>query len=158
VRVRVERVEPEVMQRDHDGGDDRHAPVAVDEQEREAGEDVEVQLHHALALVDEEPGVGHEADGDGEPRLDRAGAGARHVERDRRHGTADDERRRPRVVHPGDGEGDGKMGEEQPGQRAVGAGADAEQRVLGCGGHVRAFGLSALGLESIVRPELGLRH
>ena len=55
VRV-LERVEREVVDRDHDGGDDRHAPVAIDEQERQRGEDVEVELDHAAALVDEQRG------------------------------------------------------------------------------------------------------
>ena len=54
VGVRIERVQREVVDRDHCRRHDRHAPVAVDEQERERGEDVEVQLQHAVALVDQQ--------------------------------------------------------------------------------------------------------
>ena len=63
-RARVlEHHEPEVVQRDEARGEHDHAPVAVDQQERQHAEDVEVHLDQPVRLADEQRGVRHQAAG-----------------------------------------------------------------------------------------------
>ena len=111
--------EQHVVHRDHRGCNDRHAPVAIRHQEREAREDVEVQLDHPVDLVDEERREGHERGGDRHAREGGPCVRAGQPERADANRPADEERSGPRAMQHGQHEGDGNVREQQPPECAV---------------------------------------
>ena len=78
-RLRPEQAAQHVVERDHDRGRNQHAPVAIEREEGERSEDVEVRLDATAGQVDEQRAHQHLRDGDGVARrqLDRTQASPR---------------------------------------------------------------------------------
>ena len=149
----LQQREAEMMDRHERGGGDDGAPVAVDQQERQRAEDVEVHLDHAVRLADEERGVGHQAERDEDPRPERARRPLRQHVGARRHAAADDERGEPGAVERRRGrarrgsagrEGGSAVGPPLGGPRA--AAPEARER--------RSYALSSTSTATTLRPRV----
>ena len=149
----LERHEADVVERDEAGGEDDHAPVAVDQQEREHAEDVEVHLDQAVRLADEERGVRQQSARDEHPGPERAGRAPRQQVRAARGCAPDQERREPGAMDSGQAQSGGEVQDEEEGQKPVRAAANLEQLILGRGdgGHTPVIGPTATTLRPRVR-------
>jgi hypothetical protein len=124
----LDGVEDHVVHRDHGGADHDHAPVAVDEQEGEHAEDVEVQLDRAVGLLDEEHRERHEADGHGHARDHRARVARGERQRNPGSDGADHEGDQPRAVQSREPECHRHVGQQEQGHRPVRLAADLVER------------------------------
>ena len=143
------------------GGDD-HAPVAVDEQEGERAEDVEVHLDQPVRLGDEQRGVRHQAAADEHARRERPWGALRQEVGAGGHAAADEDRGQPGAVQDGQPEGGREMEDEQQAEEAVRIATDRAKVRFGRGdrGHVQVIGRDghflkvarSLACEAIRRP------
>ena len=91
-RLRPEHAAQHVIERDDDGGRNQHPPVAIEREERERAEDVEVRLDAAAGQVDQQRAHQHLRDGDDVARRQLAGAEPAEQRRENADDAAEDDR------------------------------------------------------------------
>jgi hypothetical protein len=116
---RLQDVEERVVHRDPGRADQRDAPVAVDEQERERTEDVEVELEHPARLVDQQAGVRHQRRAGEQARQERPGPEVRGEQEAAGREAADEQRGHPRAVPRRERERDHEVADQEQRDEAV---------------------------------------